>query len=186
MFLVPWMLIYGASAFCLNHNRWFIEHFDVKPPQWAVVREVDFVPPDGFPTVPEDQAKAILQDLDLEGAHRIQGKPNPSQMTIFRVCGSGHYRITWRPHRSMLVVEKQSFSFYRLLHFLHFRAGYGQPYLVHLIWAVVVDVVGISILVWVISGVYIWARSPKRRLEGGICLIAGSLLFMNLVIMLCH
>ena len=85
MFLVPWMLVYGASAFCLNHNRWFTEHLDVKPPRWEVVREVDFAPQDGFPSEPEEQAKAILRHLDLEGAHRIQGRPNPGQMIIFRL-----------------------------------------------------------------------------------------------------
>lgn len=186
LFLVPWMAVYGLSAFFLNHNRWFTEHLDVNPPVWEEIRKVDFVPADSFPGGREEQARAILRQLDLDGAHRILGKPNPNQMVILRISGSGNYRITWRRKSSQLIVEKQGpFSIYRLLHFLHFRAGYNQPYAVHVIWAVIVDAVSLSIGIWVVSGVYIWARRPRKRLPGGICLAAGGLLFLGLVILLC-
>ena len=40
-------------------------------------------------------------------------------------------------------------------------------------------------LVRVITGIYIWARRPRRRLLGGLCLAAGSLLFAVLAILMC-
>lgn len=184
--LVPWMVVYAASAFCLNHQQWFAANLKIEPPRWEVVREIDSVPDEAFPGAPEEQARAILEYLELDGAHRIQGKPKPDQMVIFRISGSGHYRITWHRHRSLLVVEKQHpFSFYRLLHFLHFRHGYRQPYLAHIVWAVVVDATCISIGFWVVSGIYIWARRPRKRLLGGICAVLGSLLFVGLAVLLC-
>jgi hypothetical protein len=186
LFLLPWMLVYGASAFCLNHNRWFIEHLNIKPIGWKVERRIDFTPDDKFPQEPVQQANAIVKFLGLDGAHRIIGKPTPQQMVVNRICATGNYRITWRKPRSVLTVEKQqSFSFYRLIHFLHFRAGYGQRYFTHISWAIIVDTVAISMCLWGISGVYLWWRSTRKLALGIVCLAAGMLSFMGLVVLFC-
>jgi len=73
----------------------------------------------------------------------------------------------------------------RLINFLHFKGGYGQPYPAHILWAVMVDVVAVSIIFWVVSGVYIWARRPTKRLLGGLMLIGGIVLFVALVSAFC-
>ena len=184
LFLVPWMVVYAVSAFCLNHSPWF-EALKLAP-EWKVARELDFAADEAFPQVAEEQAKAILKHLDLDGSHRIQGD-DPSQMVIFRFCGTGHYRITWHRQRSRLVVEQlRPFSFYSLVNNLHFQHGYAQPHFAHRVWAVIVDAVTISTVIWIISGVYLWARRPRKRLLGGLCMIAGSLLFAGLAILLCR
>jgi hypothetical protein len=187
LFLVPWMLVYAASAFCLNHGAWIVETLGIKKADWQEVRQVDFTPDAAFPQSPEEQAEAILRHLDLDGAHLPPRSPTPNQMIIFRFSGSGNYRITWQRQRAKLIVEQQQpFSFYRLLHFLHFRGGYAQPYFAFVAWAVLVDAVALSIVIWVVSGIYIWARRPRKRLLGGICVVAGSLLFMGLTVLLCR
>jgi len=186
LFLLPWMLVYGASAFCLNHNQWFIEKLKISPVRWKVERQVDFTPNDNFPHEPVRQARAIVRILGLDGAHRIIGKPTPERMVINRICATGNYRITWRKPRSVLIVEKQqSFSFYRLIHFLHFRGGYGQRYFAHITWAVIVDAVAISMWLWVISGVYLWWRRARKPLVGFLCMAAGMLSFVGLVALFC-
>ncbi|MFH1718126.1 MAG: PepSY-associated TM helix domain-containing protein [Planctomycetota bacterium] len=187
LFLLPWMIVYGMSAFCLNHNQWLIKQLNVTPPHWETVRQVDFVPDDMFPHEPAQQARAILEMLDLDGAHNIVGEPNRNQMVINRVCGTGNYRITWQPPRSQIIVEKQkSFSFYRLMHFLHFRGGYIQPYFVNIAWAVIVDCVAVSMWLWVFSGVYLWWRRSRKLLLGWASLIVGLLSFLGLVVLFCR
>lgn len=186
LFLMPWIAVYATSALFLNHNQWFREKLNVNPPKWEVLKEVEFLPDDTFPEVPEEQAGAILQLLDLDGAHRIQGQPNANQMIIFRISGSGNYRITWRRTRSLIVVEKQRpFSLYRLIHFLHFRGGYGQPYFAYITWAVLVDAIAISMFLWVITGIYLWYRRSRRLLFGCLCIAAGLMLFICLTVLLC-
>jgi len=186
LFLMPWIAVYATSAFCLNHNKWFIKKLRVNPPKWEVLREVKFVPEDNFPTEPAEQARAILEFLDLDGAHRIQGRPNANQMIIFRISGSGNYRITWRRPSSLIVVEKQRpFSLYRLVHFLHFRGGFNQPYLAHIVWSVLVDAIAISMFLWVLTGVYLWYRRSKKLLFGCLCVVGGLVLFIYLVVLLC-
>ncbi|MHC4701064.1 MAG: hypothetical protein ACYTFQ_10855 [Planctomycetota bacterium] len=103
-----------------------------------------------------------------------------------RMCATGNYRITWRKPGSLLVVEKQnSFSYYRLMHGLHFRGGYAQPYFANIAWAVIVDAVSISMWLWVISGVYIWWRRSRKLVLGVVCLVAGVVSFVGLVVLFC-
>lgn len=185
LFLAPWMMVYAVSAFCLNHGPWFTERLHLAP-KWEVAREMDFTPDAGFPQVPEEQAKAILKHLGLEGPHNITGDPTAGQLIIFRLCAAGHYRITWQRQRSRLLVERQRpFSFYSFVNAMHFQHGYTQPYFAHLTWAIIVDVIAISTVIWVISGIYLWARRPRERLLGAICLAGGILLFVGLAILLC-
>jgi len=185
LFLAPWLLIYGASALGLNHRPWFVKTFNIEPPRWERERVVDFTPDDKFPRTPAEQAQAILLHLDLDGAHHVQGQPNANQMIIIRPSGTGNYRITWRPQQQRLVVDRQPFSAFRLLHALHFRGGYIQKRWPNLVWAVIVDAVAISMWLWVLSGVYLWLRRPRRRPVGGACLAAGVVLFVTLVILFC-
>jgi hypothetical protein len=186
LFLVPWMAVYATSAFCLNHGERASELLGVTPPSWKVVREVDFAPGDSFPETPAEQAAAILDVLDLDGPHRIVGNPTAAPMTILRICASGNYRIVWRPQQSRIVVEQQQpFSAYRLMHSLHFRGGYQQNYVGAIAWAVMVDSVALCLWFWIVSGIYIWARRPQNHLLGGVCVVAGSLLFGGIVALLC-
>ena len=188
MFLVPWMMVYAISAFFLNHNEWFTEKLQLQP-QWEVLHELDFDPGPAFPQDSEEQARAILKHLDLDGAHRVVGD-DPGQLIIFRNCATGYYRIKWLRQPSQLVVEKQEpTSFYSFVNALHFQHGYFKPRLANLpwlIWGIVVDAVTISTVLWVITGIYIWARRPRKRLLGGLCLVAGSLLFAVLAVLMCR
>jgi hypothetical protein len=185
LFLAPWVLVYAASAFCLNHQPWIVKTFNITPPRWEPSREADFTPDDGFPQEPAAQAQAIVEHLDLSGPHRVLGKPNAKQMIVIRPSGLGNYRITWRKPQKRLIVERQPFSAYRLLHSLHFRGGYRQKFIPHITWAVVVDAVAISMMLWVVSGFYIWLRRPRQRAIGTVCALAGSFLFVVLVVLFC-
>lgn len=186
LFLFPWMLVYCASAFCINHGPQITELLGVTRPNWEVQREVELPTDVTFSGEPTTQAKALLEYLDLDGAHHVaRMKSNETQLVVIRRSGSGNYEITWRRYERTVIVKKlQPFSWYRLMNFLHFSGGYGQKYTANILWAVMVDAVAISIAVWCLTGIYIWARRP-RRLLGGICVVAGSLLFIGLVMALC-
>jgi len=190
LFLVPWMAIYASSACMLNHGKWFQEHFDLKA-EWKVIREIDFTPDGAFPTgtspeARQKQAAAILKLLDLDGPHFARPNPPHPKLFIHRASGAGHYMVKWHSDESRIVVERQQpFSLYRLIHFLHFRHGYDRSYLAAWIWGLMVDVMALSVWLWIVSGIYIWARRPKKRLLGGICLSAGLILFAVLTAVLC-
>jgi len=183
LFLAPWMMVYAISAFCLNHNEWFTKGLNLAP-TWETFRQRDFTPGPEFPETPEEQAVAILRHVDLEGPHRIIGAPDANQFVMFRYCATGHYRVSWFPPRRSVVVDRQlPASFYSVVNALHFRYGY-EPYFAALGWAMIVDATTISTVIWVVSGIYLWARRPRKRLLGGFCLVGGTALFMVLVFLL--
>ena len=182
LFLAPWMMVYAISAFCLNHHTWF----EKLQPQWKTVRETTFQP-DASLADPDERTRALLKHLDLEGAYRFMGTPDANQMSILRMSSAGHYRIVWRAAESHVVVDRQQpFSFYSLVNSLHFQHRYDQRHVAYVTWAIVVDAVTISTVIWVISGIYLWARRPSKRRLGGICLAAGTALFAALAILLCR
>lgn len=185
LFLIPWLLVYAISAFCLNHGPWINKTFKIGPPQWQLQREVSFAPDETFPERPAEQAKTLMQHLGLSGAHRVLPASTPQRMMIMRPSGAGNYRIIWQRQKDLVRVERQPFSALRLVHALHFRGSYRQRDFAHIAWAVIVDAVSISLCLWIISGVYIWFRKPRQRLAGGVCLGAGCVLFVVLVVMLC-
>jgi hypothetical protein len=84
------------------------------------------------------------------------------------------------------VQQPRPLSIYRFLHFLHFIRGNEYRYGATIAWAVTVDVAAASTWFWIVSGIYIWARRPRNRAWGGICLAVGSLLFVGLAILLCR
>ncbi len=183
LFLVPWMMVYATSAFFLNHDDWFAG----SKPVWTDVADTKFVPDDSFPAASEERARTIMKQLNLDGAHRIS-QDDDKQMVIYRFCATGYYQITWNRQESRLVVRKQQpCTFYSFVNALHYQHGYSQPWLAYLpwgTWALIVDLVTTSTVFWVLSGVYIWARRPRKRLLGGICLAAGCLLFAILALSL--
>jgi len=180
LFLVPWMTLYAISALCLNHVELFRE-----PPQWKMTSETHFKVGPAFPHDPDEQADTILKHLNLEGPRRIT-QNDPGQMIIYRLCATGNYRVTWQRQGSRLTVERQlPFSFSTFVNALHFQHRYDQPNLACQVWAVIVDATAVSTIIWIISGVYLWARRP-RRWRGGLCLLAGTLLFIALAVLLCH
>ncbi|NQT35942.1 MAG: hypothetical protein HQ581_00545 [Planctomycetes bacterium] len=185
MFLVPWMMIYAISAFLIHHKEWFGDEIQ---PKWEASREIDFDPGPAFPRDSEDQAQTILEHLDLDGAHSVVGN-DPGQLVIHRNSATGFYRIIWKREQSRLIVQKQQpVTFYSFVNALHFQHGYFKPRIANLpwlIWGIVVDAVTICTVLWVITGIYIWARRPRKRLLGGLCLVAGSLLFAVLAILMC-
>jgi hypothetical protein len=186
LFLVPWMTVYAISAFCLNHNELFPERFRM-PNKSEAVSDVEFAPPADFPQAAQERAKALLKVVDLEGPHRILGDPDANPMVIYRPSGAGNYRVTWNSASRRVVVEQyRPVSFFSLMHFLHFLHGYDQPYFATWTWGIVVDRVTISTILWVLTGIWIWARRPRKRLLGGLCLAAGTLLFLGLTAVLCR
>ncbi len=185
LFLGPWFLVYATSGFVLNHNAFFIKLAGMPQTQFERMQAEDFTAPDDFPETNEARARVLLQHLKLEGPHVVARPSNAQRLIVLRISGGGNYRVTWIRATGALVVERQQpFRFRRLLHFLHFRSGYRQPYLVSRIWALTVDAVTISMWLWVVSGIYLWVKMPRKRWAGVICIVGGTVLFLVLAVLM--
>ncbi|NUQ64150.1 MAG: hypothetical protein HUU20_16890 [Pirellulales bacterium] len=177
LLLAPWMAVYATSAFCLNHEEWFGLPNTTPMHRWEVVREVQFAPGGDFPQDSDERARTILRQVGLDGPHRVMGEPNDTEIAIYRLSAGGDYRVAWRRGDSQITVQRQQpASVCRYFHFFHFGRGYDGRYLGSVVWALSIDAVTVSTWFWIISGVYLWARRPKKT-SGAVCLVAGCLLF---------
>ena len=78
-------------------------------------------------------------------------------MVVYRSCATGLYKVAWHREPSRLVVERYGpSSLYMVVNNLHFQHGYDQEGLAYRTWAIIVDVVTVSTIVWIISGIYLW------------------------------
>lgn len=184
LFLVPWMIVYAISAVLLNHTALFVEKYH-SPQKWETEREVDFTP--GSSVSSDDElARAVLASVQLDGPYRVAAAPDATQLTLLRYNVGGQYRVTYQRSKNHVVVDRlKPTNWFSFINNLHFVMGYGQSSWITFTWAVIVDSVAISTLLWVITGIYIWARRP-RKLIAGICLGAGCLIFAVLVVLLCR
>ena len=102
LFLVPWMSIYAVSAFCLNHRTWFA---DIAP-KWEKVRETEFRPTSPLSHASEEQALAVLESIDLAGSVAMP-IADANQLTFYRACARGMYRIQWQRQSGRMLIEQQ-------------------------------------------------------------------------------
>lgn len=187
IFLVPWMVVYALSALMLNHHASVNKLLGITPPKWNQIRQIEFQPSTNTNAEPRLMAQELLSTLDLDGAFRIEAKAPKNELRVLRISGSGNYRVIWnRDTGQARVTKQQPGSPVRFIHFLHFRAGYGMNAPAFLTWAVIVDLVGASILLWVTSGIYLWARQPRLRRWGGVAFGSGLVLFAILAWVMWH
>ena len=67
---------------------------------------------------------------------------------------------------------------------LHFRTGHGQVGPIQKVWAFIVDLVCISFLVWVFTGLYLWWKLPQVRAWGWVAIVAGLVSFVGILVSL--
>jgi hypothetical protein len=72
-----------------------------------------------------------------------------------------------------LVAEDRRFRWDHFLTGMHARGGFEDPRLFPLAWAVVIDLVCLSFLIWVVSGLYMWWTLPGLRKWGWAAVLGG-------------
>ena len=175
LFLFPWMLGYAISTFAINH-RW-----TGGPPAYVLEREQAYetrFPPE---TPPREIARQILVDLNLEGAHNIQGTGADGQLTINRLDLVTPRRVVYTAADRKLVIERVEFHSGALLSRFHRRRGYQQAYAPDRLMAVSVDAVIVALVFWAISGLWMWWEMRATRVWGFASMVGGVAIFVLLV-----
>src|SRR6185369_1564486 len=106
LFLTPWILMYAASTFVMNHRVWFRSLYGGPPPTLALEREqpYDAVFPEGASA--KQKAEQILSGLNLEGAFGANQRPRDGAVVINRFDPISPRRITYYPADKKLTIER--------------------------------------------------------------------------------
>jgi hypothetical protein len=182
--LVPWFIAYSLSAFVFNHGQMVGEWFKSDKPDWTQLYEREYHVPVAQGDDLQKIAPRILQDFDLAGRSCYiywngEGRVNVTAFAFFTST-----RLTYFVDQGRVVAEKQGFRLDRFLVGLHSRAGFSQRPWLTKAWGVTVDLVGLAVLTWAISGVYLWWKTHRQHRGGALVLAAGVACFVVLVAVL--
>jgi len=190
--LVPWFFMYAAGAAVLNHRQLVGGWLKSDKPEWTLRFEREYSRPLPAthsqrrlpPEVLRPLAAAILDDLGLGGRSFWTDMPSDNRVNIHAFKFLTATRVTWFMDQGRVRAEDQRFSLDRFLVGMHERGGFEQQPWLTKAWGVIVDLVALSLLTWVLSGLYVWWKGRRRHLGGGIVLAAGLICFVVLVLWL--
>ena len=181
LFLTPWITMYALSTLVMHHREFFTGHERRVPPEYDLVQENSYKLDDTLDSR-EAVAERVLADLGITGGHTVRGSLESGEIVIHRDRAVGSRRITVDLNRDHLRVERQRFGLAFFLEMLHRRRGYGRGHLSSWLWGFSVDLVITAIVLWAITGIWMWMGMKRTRKLGSFCFVAGRCAFLLSVV----
>ena len=176
LFLFPWMLMYTLSTMVMNHRALFVATYGAGPPAYEKERELVYdavFPPEvDLRTI----SRQILSSVGLDGAHGVTRR-NDGSIVITRNDLVSPRRLIYVPSARTVLIEKMPRRVDALLERFHRRRGYATGYALDTAWAVSVDVVIVAMVIWVLSGLWMWWEMKVTRALGAAAALGGAGLF---------
>lgn len=177
LFFAPWMLMYALSTLVMTHRDLVATFYATKTPALSIERELDYSRAFEPGATPTQIATQILNDLGLAGANRVSGGTAGKPLQIERQQAFRSRRITFDPNTRRITVQREEFRGPAFLERMHRRRGFQQPYAVDDAWGLSVDIAMTTMVVWALSGLWLWWELRQTRVGGAICVGAGVVLF---------
>jgi hypothetical protein len=177
LFLTPWVLMYTASTFVMNHRDWFQAIYGKSAPSWIKESETVFGGSVAQDEQPKDTAPKILASLGIQGTHTVTRPDTGGTFSIVRQFATNEKRITFTPASKALLIEHREFRPNVFLERFHRRRGYQTENAVDDTWAFSVDFVVAAIVFWALSGLWLWWELKVTRRLGAAFFLGGIVLF---------
>jgi hypothetical protein len=176
LILMPWFLMYGVSSIPFSHQSWLGDYYKDGVQNWKLRFDQT------YERVVDDKedlrasGRSILSDLGLEGAFGINRRNNRVTIYLFDFWSS--VRVTYNLQKKWIKVEDKRFRWDHFITGLHARGGFQQDNALNDAWAVIVDLVCLSFVVWIASGIYMWWLLGHTRAWGWVALLSGVVTFI--------
>jgi hypothetical protein len=176
LFLFPWVLMYALSTLVMNHRAAFVGMYGEGPVPF--VEERRLVHEGAFPENAELRtiSTAILTSVGFDGAHGVSRRKDGT-IAINRNDLVTPRRLTYSPADRTLVIERMQSRPNAFLERFHRRRGYATGYTLDTVWAVSVDAFIVAMVVWVLSGLWMWWEMKVTRFLGLAALLGGAGVF---------
>lgn len=174
--LLPWFLMYGVSSIPFAHTRFFDERDAAKGlPAWTLRDEksIDMPVPHGGAAELRPLGAALLREAGIEGTSFGTYRQSPTQINVYSYSFWRSTQLKYFVDQKKMTVEDRRFRWDHFLTGMHGRGGFEQDSLIDRSWSVVVDLVSLSMLLWIASGLYMWWELPGQRRWGWIAIVAG-------------
>lgn len=178
LFLLPWFFMYGVSSVVFSHTDFFDSIYGGWQAKFNLRFEKEFsydFPDDGDLRA---AAKEIIKLNNLPDKAFGIYQPNNNQINIYIHDFWSSTRVIYYKNENRLTAEDSEFRFDHFLTSMHARGGFQQESFLNDLWAVIVDLFCIAMIVWVITGIYMWWMLKAVRLWGSLTIAAGVVSFI--------
>jgi hypothetical protein len=172
LFLTPWIAMYALSTIAMNHRA-----EEGAPPPFSSERTLPFEGVLPGEATPKARAAMLLTHLDMVGAYTASERKADGALVIHRHDPMAVRRITYTPSDQRILVERQEYRTSAFLERLHRRRGYQHDFALEDFWAFCVDAVIVSLVFWVVSGLWMWWEMKATHKLGALSLAAGAAIF---------
>lgn len=173
MSLLPWFLMYGFSSIPFSHAAYFESLDKAKGiPLWTLRFEkqpYEVEIPAGTELRPVGEK--ILRDAGLQGAFGVY-RQSANQLNVYLYSFFRSTQLKYFINEKKLVAEDRRFRWDHFLTGMHAKGGFEQGGW-HNVWGVVVDLACFGMLLWVVTGVYMWWKLPATRFWGWVAMLSG-------------
>ena len=160
--LLTFVVMYFVTGWFMIHGSWF--------PASELRRSTRLEVLSGVPEMSPEACAAYLQDrFDL------RGKPAPPQQMKdgrwrYRYAHPGvAYEVTLSAGRDSAQIVRTEEPFLRLMNSYHRLRGYGEGGFYSL-WSLLYDLASAALILFAISGIYMWYKLTRRRWPGWLLL----------------
>jgi len=171
--LLPWFLMYGASSVPFAHNQYFETRDKAKGlPLWTTRLDEKYaieVPATGELRT---TGARIMKDLGLKGSFGAY-RQSPDQLSVYVYRFLRSTQVKYYIAEQRITVEDRRFRFDQFLTGMHARGGFEQEGFLEKAWGVAVDLSCLGMLLWIVSGVYMWWSLPGLRGWGWLAFLGG-------------
>ena len=181
--LLPWFFMYAISSIPFAHTPFFEARDAAKKlPMWTLRmdRTIDVnVPAPDAPTI-ELRAfgAALLNAAGIHGTSFGVYRQSDSQINLYAYSFWKSTQVKYFVPERRFTVEDRRFRWDQFLTGMHARGGFEDERILTRSWSVVVDLVCLSIVLWIGSGVYMWWGLPGHRRWGMAAIVAGAATFL--------
>ena len=180
MALLPWFFMYGISSVPFAHNQFFEQRDAAKGlPLWTLraERTLDAPVPQGAAGLRAFGA-TLLEDAGVEATSYGTYRHSPTQVNVYAYSFWKSTQLKYFIDQKKLTVEDRRFRWDHFLTGMHARGGFEQEGFLQLSWSIVVDIVCVSMIVWIASGLFMWWGVPGHRRWGWLAILSGTLTFL--------
>lgn len=172
LILVTFVLMYFVTAVIFMHHKWFDNH----PPKRTVdVYELTYSGDvQSYSIYLQNKFNLSGKRVEIRwpgGQDFVRQFPNGRLRCVY-VRPGWQYEAVVSPERDKVTITTQEAGFKQTLLMMHRLAGYGGGWL-YSVWALIVDLVSLSMIVFSITGIYMWYKLTKKHLLGWL-ILAGN------------
>lgn len=160
--LLFFVLMYFATGFVMFHEQWFKRSGPSTTTHTVSLQYAG----DGS----DDGMSQYLQD-----AFQLRGKRQPakarsdgSKQFLFNRPGTVFEAVV-SPDGKQATIDEKKFGIVNMVHGIHRLHGYNGGWF-YCLWAFICDLAGLALIVFALTGIYLWCRFSSKRIPGLICL----------------